>query len=404
MIVRSSNENEHSTTAGTHIGWNSGYSGYFPVNVFPSLASDEFDHCIRKYDKVILLGPDIGWWGNLFHSMMITFLPLYQLMLRLELSSLAGYTLILTVNDQRHQHAREYWQLPSLLKHFLIGLFGASEIILWQAEYKDFDRVMTEMFYFSPSSSNSSRDSLDGMFTGSLSGWCLTNAWTLGSYWWIGGHNARELGNNPYQHRFARFLFRRISELSRIDASISSSLDENSPHLVQHDWNWSYLGHQPHILIDTRRDAQREVINCNQIIELVRDVFHDNDITVHVLDGHIGSAFDGILLFAHANIIIAPHGAGLTNLFFQPPRSVLIEYVPPNLSGPSTIRSCYRNMAVESELFYMVAPPDREGLWPDPSNKERSYLDIQQLRLRLEAAKLHFHSTFGWKDVAYYQT
>ncbi|HBW56875.1 MAG TPA: hypothetical protein DEF27_03370, partial [Oscillatoriales bacterium UBA8482] len=35
-------------------------------------------------------------------------------------------------------------------------------------------------------------------------------------------------------------------------------------------------------------------------------------------------------LFAHAKVIIAPHGAGLTNLMFCSPETIVIELVSPH--------------------------------------------------------------------------
>ena len=59
-------------------------------------------------------------------------------------------------------------------------------------------------------------------------------------------------------------------------------------------------------------------------------------------------AYSQIHLFANTDIVVAAHGAGLTNIIFMTPQSYVYELFPPYWQF-----SCYRRLAANMELQYM---------------------------------------------------
>ena len=59
-------------------------------------------------------------------------------------------------------------------------------------------------------------------------------------------------------------------------------------------------------------------------------------------------AYSQIRLFADLDIVVAAHGAGLTNIIFMTPHSYVYELFPPYWQF-----ACYKRLALNMELQYM---------------------------------------------------
>ncbi len=72
-----------------------------------------------------------------------------------------------------------------------------------------------------------------------------------------------------------------------------------------------------------------------------------------------------IRLFRNASCVIAPHGAGLTNMMFMPPGSKILEIFPP-LFPKRQGYPCYWSMARACGHHYRCL----SGIWGDPANSD----------------------------------
>ena len=93
------------------------------------------------------------------------------------------------------------------------------------------------------------------------------------------------------------------------------------------------------IFIDRRASPLRRLTNEDDIIAALPDFV---PVQLEAL-----SVAEQVRLFANADIIIAPHGAGLTNIGFSRPGTVVVE-----LMMDSYCNWCYRRMAAFSHLHY----------------------------------------------------
>lgn len=84
------------------------------------------------------------------------------------------------------------------------------------------------------------------------------------------------------------------------------------------------------------------------------------------------SVADQLALFSDASLIVAPHGAGLTNLLFTRPNTLVLEMFP---FGP--INQCYRVLASTMESRYYCLQEDRSRGDRDPR-----YLYLAHARIR----------------------
>lgn len=114
----------------------------------------------------------------------------------------------------------------------------------------------------------------------------------------------------------------------------------------------------------TRRDAySRKITNEDQIVEsLTRRGFEV------ICPGELSFA-EQVQHFAQAKVIIGPHGAGLTNMVFAPPNSILIELFP-----ESYINVCYWALANVCHNTYAFLKGNPKG-----SNFEISLGEIENL-------------------------
>lgn len=84
----------------------------------------------------------------------------------------------------------------------------------------------------------------------------------------------------------------------------------------------------------SRRDARRRIVNEDEIIALLVphgfEVVHPGDM----------SLTDQIRTFSEAQVVVGPHGAGLTNLIFSPEGATLVEFF-----GSSYVNGCFWALA-----------------------------------------------------------
>ncbi|MBP1966970.1 glycosyltransferase family 61 protein [Paenibacillus aceris] len=73
-----------------------------------------------------------------------------------------------------------------------------------------------------------------------------------------------------------------------------------------------------------------------------------------------------IQLFASAKVIVAPHGAGLTNAVFSPPGTTIIE-----LCAPSLVHNCYPILSslVGHKHYYVIGEGERPPEYIDPHDR-----------------------------------
>ncbi|MDD9269972.1 glycosyltransferase family 61 protein [Paenibacillus sp. GCM10023248] len=73
-----------------------------------------------------------------------------------------------------------------------------------------------------------------------------------------------------------------------------------------------------------------------------------------------------IQLFASAEIIVAPHGAGLTNMVFTPPGAAIIELV-----APSLVHNCYPILSslIGHRHYYIIGEGERPPEYVDPHDR-----------------------------------
>jgi capsular polysaccharide biosynthesis protein len=90
-----------------------------------------------------------------------------------------------------------------------------------------------------------------------------------------------------------------------------------------------------------------------------------------------------IAVFANAEVIVAPHGAGLSNLVYAAPRTRVLEMFSPNYVHP-----CYWSLSCLCELDYAyllgVGPRPAPGVDPH-RHREHLTIDTDQLRLAVKS-------------------
>lgn len=94
----------------------------------------------------------------------------------------------------------------------------------------------------------------------------------------------------------------------------------------------------------------RHIINEAELLSAVQEYANSTkgvDVAVHH-DFEASTFANQVALMASSDVLIGPHGAGLTNVLFMKPQSVLIELLPNGWSDP-----CYRNLAIFSGKTYM---------------------------------------------------
>jgi Glycosyltransferase 61 len=100
----------------------------------------------------------------------------------------------------------------------------------------------------------------------------------------------------------------------------------------------------------TRRGAlRRRLQNEEEIVDLLVEAGFD------VVDPAVLTVAEQAKLFASAEIVVAPHGAGLANLVFAPARATVVELLSPHYVNP-----CYwaLSCAVDVRYQFVLGSPD----------------------------------------------
>lgn len=110
------------------------------------------------------------------------------------------------------------------------------------------------------------------------------------------------------------------------------------------------------------QDNSRYVINEGQVLLGIHATFGNMkgvEISVRHDFGRL-SFEEQINVAAKSDILIGPHGAGMTHILFLRPQSVLIELIPNGWADPG-----YRNLAIFSEKTYLFWQQTNESLSED---------------------------------------
>lgn len=126
----------------------------------------------------------------------------------------------------------------------------------------------------------------------------------------------------------------------------------------------------------------RKVINEQELMDILKPLGFE------VVDLENMSVKEQALCLHRAEVVISPHGAGLTNLVFCEPGTKVIELFPPGASFP-----CYWNMSEICELdyYYLVGelkPEFPKEIDDDMDRNQNFYIDINSLLKTMEIADI----------------
>jgi capsular polysaccharide biosynthesis protein len=131
----------------------------------------------------------------------------------------------------------------------------------------------------------------------------------------------------------------------------------------------------PRLYISRSRAAYRRVVNELEVIDCLSQ-FGFQVVFLEELE-----LSHQIALFAHAEIIVAPHGAGLTNLIWCNPTAKVIE-----IFSPSYVNVCFWTIAnhVGLKYCYLLGESDQPNDGEDPHLiGEDIFVNLEQLNLAL---------------------
>jgi hypothetical protein len=95
-----------------------------------------------------------------------------------------------------------------------------------------------------------------------------------------------------------------------------------------------------------RKEPIRSIINHDETLDMLKRLFPEMEWRVFVSE----TIPDTVELFRRAKLIVAPHGAGLTNMLFSAKGTPIIEFMP--VDSPNI---CYWHMADSLENpYYMI--------------------------------------------------
>ena len=141
--------------------------------------------------------------------------------------------------------------------------------------------------------------------------------------------------------------------------------------------------YQERIYISRSRSKNRQIINEDAVVEILSKLGFQ---TVYLEEL---SVLDQVVLFANADIIVAPHGSGLTNLVFCSPNTTIIE-----LFSPRYIRTDYWIISQQLQLqhYYAIGEsfdclPLRQVMYQNALTED-ILVNIDSLKLILKAAQI----------------
>ena len=101
-------------------------------------------------------------------------------------------------------------------------------------------------------------------------------------------------------------------------------------------------------MLQVRRVNKRRVLNEEELYQVLQQRFSDKvDIESKVLENE--SAVDQVKHFMSLDVLVAAHGAGLTNTIFMLPNSYLVELMP-----PYWYLACYRRLSENVNIGYVL--------------------------------------------------
>ena len=101
---------------------------------------------------------------------------------------------------------------------------------------------------------------------------------------------------------------------------------------------------QLHVLA-IQRKGKRKIVNFDT---LVKETSKIEEATLRKVMLEELSPVEQVSLFADTDVIVSPHGAGLTNVIFMLPRSGVVELFPPNF-----VFFCYKRMCESADILYL---------------------------------------------------
>ena len=102
---------------------------------------------------------------------------------------------------------------------------------------------------------------------------------------------------------------------------------------------------------------RRFFVNYNDIYSHLRDLAEKTNRELYIFDDqNLPNFNETMILFYHADVIMAPHGAGLSNIMFSQPGATVIEV---HCRGKKT-SLCFRHMSLHLGMRYVAMETTRK--------------------------------------------
>ena len=156
-------------------------------------------------------------------------------------------------------------------------------------------------------------------------------------------------------------------------------------HLLQR----STMTSQPHrrFIVLIKRTT-RALVNHEAVLGLVHDLAARTQRDVYVYDDrNLPSFNDSVALFYRSDVIIGPHGAGLTNMIFSRPATFVVEIHC--VADPDSLRVSIQLLALKLGLRYHGGLTVRTQAYSSRCNREGIIADIDELRALFDTISQH---------------
>jgi capsular polysaccharide biosynthesis protein len=140
----------------------------------------------------------------------------------------------------------------------------------------------------------------------------------------------------------------------------------------------SQLNVSERIYVSRSRSGKRKVINEEEVVAVMRaygfDIIYNEDLTL----------IQQIWLYAKARYLIGIHGAGLTNMMFMPPGSVVLEFIKRHIDGADQPSLVFWSMAnaLKHKYYQQMSEPNNQD---DDFFKADLIIDIPLLKQNMGA-------------------
>jgi len=131
-------------------------------------------------------------------------------------------------------------------------------------------------------------------------------------------------------------------------------------------------------IVVVKRSNSRRVQNHDQMVHTIASLYPHHRVVVYD-DQESISVLQLAQLFHQADLIVAPHGAGLVNMMACRPGTVVMEFVP--IDG----NSCFMNLAAQLGILYV-------GIGEYTASDNTFFVQLRHLREVLISLE-HLHST-----------